>query len=552
MTGRRAPLSLSATAMKRLVECVPNFSEGRDREVIEAIAEAIRRTPGCTLLDVDPGRSTHRTVYTFVGEPAAVVEGALAAARVARARIDMRTHRGEHARIGALDVCPFVPVSGVTMEECVACAREFGSRAAAELGIPVYLYEAAAREEHRRTLRQIRAGEYEGLAEKIRRPEWRPDFGPPEFVPAWGATVTGARHFLIAYNVNLLGTKEQAHRIALDLREQGRGPEAPGRLRAVKAVGWWVEEYGMAQISMNLDDYLVTPPHVAFAECVKEARAHRLAVAGSEIVGLVPRQALLMAAEHYMQAEDLFLVDERQKIRLAIDRLGLATLAPFHPEKRVIEYRIAEGADAPLGSSTVKEFVAKVAARTPAPGGGSTSALIAALGAALGTMVGWMTYGKRKFEDKDAIMRRAIPPLHQAAEALVPLVDADTRAFADYMAAVGLPKSSPEETAAREEAMQVALKRAIEVPLAVLRLGDGCWEAMAEMARHGNIASRSDLEVGAKALETGIWGASRNVVTNLPAVTDETYRAAAAAEADALVERARQRLQDVLAILAGR
>jgi glutamate formiminotransferase / formiminotetrahydrofolate cyclodeaminase len=538
--------------MKKLVECVPNFSEGRDRAVIDAIAEAIRRTPGCTLLDVDPGRSTHRTVYTFVGAPEAVVEGALAAARVAQARIDMRSHRGEHARLGALDVCPFVPVSGVTMDDCVALSREFGRRAAEELGIPVYLYEAAASQEHRRTLRQIRAGEYEGLAEKIARPEWRPDFGPARFVPAWGATVTGARHFLIAYNVNLLATKEQAHRIALDLREQGRGPQQPGRLRAVKAVGWWVEEYGMAQVSMNLDDYKVTPPHVAFAEVVKEARALGLAVAGSEIVGLVPLQALLMAADHYLEAEGLFIVDERQKIRLVADRLGLGAVSPFVPEKRVIEYMLAGESDAPLASLPVRDFVRAVGARTPAPGGGSASALMAGLGAALGTMVGWMTYGKRKFEDKDAIMRRSIPPLHQAMEALIPLVDADTQAFAAYMDARSLAKETEEQAAHRRAAMEAGLKKAVEVPLTVLRLGDGCWDALVEMARHGSIASRSDLEVGAKALEAGLWGACRNVLTNLPDITDEAFRAAAGSEAEAIAQRARQRLEDVLTILAER
>jgi glutamate formiminotransferase/formiminotetrahydrofolate cyclodeaminase len=538
--------------MKRLVECVPNFSEGRDREVIDAIAEAIRRTPGCTLLDVDPGRSTNRTVYTFVGAPDAVVEGALAAARVAHARIDMRSHRGEHARMGALDVCPFVPVSGVTMDDCVACAREFGRRAAEELGIPVYLYEAAAEAEHRRTLSQIRAGEYEGLAEKIVRPEWRPDFGPARFVPAWGATVTGARHFLIAYNVNLLATKEQAHRIALELREQGRGPEQPGRLRAVKAVGWWVDEYQVAQVSMNLDDYKVTPPHVAFQAVVAEARALKLAVAGSEIVGLVPLQALLMAAQHYIEAEGLFIVDERQKIRLVADRLGLGTVSPFVPGKRVIEYQVAGEADAPLASSSVRDFVRAVGARTPAPGGGSASALITALGAALGTMVGWVTYGKRKFEDKDAVMRRLIPPLHEAMEALIPLVDADTQAFADYLAALGLPKATEEQAARRAEAMEVGLKKAIEIPLTVLRVGDGCWEPMVEMARHGNVASRSDLEVGAKALEAGLWGASRNVLINLAGISDEAFRTAAAAEADAIAQRARAQLDAIVTILAGR
>ena len=538
--------------MKKLVECVPNFSEGRDRAVIDAIADAIRRTPGCTLLDVDPGRSTNRTVYTFVGPPDAVVEGALAGARVAHARIDMRAHQGEHARMGALDVCPFVPVSGVTLEECVALARDFGRRAAEELAIPVYLYEAAASQPHRRTLSQIRAGEYEGLAEKIARPDWQPDFGPARFLPAWGATVTGARHFLIAYNVNLLATKEQAHRIALDLREQGRGPQQPGRLRAVKAVGWWVEEYGMAQVSMNLDDFKVTPPHVAFEEVVKEARALKLAVAGSEIVGLVPLQALLTAADHYIAAEGLLIVDERQKLRLAADRLGLGSVSPFVPSKRVIEYMVAGDADTPLASSSVRSFVRAVGARTSAPGGGSASALIAALGAALGTMVGWMTYGKRKFEDKDAVMRGLIPPLHGAMEALIPLIDADTQAFAAYMEARSLPQDTEERAAQRRQAMEAGLQQAVEVPLAVLRLADGSWDAMVEMARHGNIASRSDLEVGAKALEAGIWGAHRNVLINLPEITDAAFRTRAGAEAETIAQRARPRLEEILTILAGR
>jgi len=538
--------------MKKLVECVPNFSEGRDRAVIDAIADAIRSAPGCTLLDVDPGRSTNRTVYTFVGPPDAVVEGALAGARAAHARIDMRAHQGEHARMGALDVCPFVPVSGVTLEDCVALSRAFGRRAAEDLGIPVYLYEAAASQPHRRTLSQIRAGEYEGLAEKIARPDWQPDFGPARFLPAWGATVTGARHFLIAYNVNLLATKEQAHRIALELREQGRGPQQPGRLRAVKAVGWWVEEYGMAQVSMNLDDFKVTPPHVAFEEVVKEARALKLAVAGSEIVGLVPLQALLTAADHYIAAEGLLIVDEKQKIRLAADRLGLGAVSPFVPEKRVIEYMVAGDAETPLASSSVRSFVRAVGARTSAPGGGSASALIAALGAALGTMVGWMTYGKRKFEDKDAVMRGLIPPLHGAMEALIPLIDADTQAFAAYMEARSLPQDTEERAAQRRQAMEAGLQQAVEVPLAVLRLADGSWDAMVEMARHGNVASRSDLEVGAKALEAGIWGAYRNVLINLPEISDEAFRNRAVAEAETIAQRARPRLEEVLTILAGR
>lgn len=538
--------------MAKIVECVPNFSEGRDRAVIDALAEGIRRTPGCSLLDADAGASTNRTVITFVGSPEAVVEGALAAARVAQQRIDMRQHKGEHPRLGALDVCPFVPVSGVTMEECVACAREFGRRAAEELGIPVFLYEAASQQGHRKSLKQIREGGYEGLAERLREPQWKPDFGPARFVPEWGATVTGARGFLIAYNVNILGTKEQAHRIALNLREQGRGPGEPGRLKAVKAIGWWVEEYGLAQVSMNLDDYSVTPPHAAFEACVEEAAKLKLGVAGSELVGLVPGAALLAAAEHYMAREQLFVIDEGQKIRLAVERLGLSSIAPFVPARRVIEQMIAGGASEPLASLSVRKFVELVGSRTPAPGGGSTAALVASLGAGLGAMTGWMTYGKRKFEDKDAVMRRLIPPLHRAMQDLLPMIDADTSAFGAYMAALGLPKETPEQAAAREAATQAGLRKAVEVPLSTMRIADAAWQPMLEMARHGNLASRSDLEVGARCLETGIWGAHRNVVTNLAQIHDAAFRKAASSEAEALAARARASSSEVLALLEKR
>ncbi len=481
-----------------------------------------------------------------------MVEGALAAARVARELIDMRRHKGEHPRLGALDVCPFVPVSGVTMDDCVACSREFGRRAAAELGIPIYLYEAASTQAHRKALRQIREGEYEGLAEKIQRPEWAPDFGPAEFVPSWGASVTGARFFLIAYNVNVLGTKEQAHRIALNLREQGRGPEEPGRLKAVKAIGWWVDEYGLAQISMNLDDYTVTPPHVAFEAAREEATALNVGIVGSEIVGLVPRDALLQAAEHYIARESLFVLDEGQKVRLAIERLGLSAVTPFVPEKRVIEYMIEKRADEPLAGLTVRGFVELLGSRAPAPGGGSASALAASMGAGLGAMVGWMTYGKRKFEAKDPVMRQLIPPLHEAMLALIPMIDADTRAFNDYMAALGLPKDTPEQASARQAAMQAGLRKAIEVPLQTMRLADRCWEPLLDMAAHGNMASRSDLEVGAKCLETGIWGAGKNVLINLDAIEGDEFKELVRAECVALTARAARQLEAVLAALARR
>jgi glutamate formiminotransferase/formiminotetrahydrofolate cyclodeaminase len=538
--------------MRKLVECVPNFSEGRDRAVIDAIADAIRSTAGCTLLDVDPGASTNRTVYTFVGAPEAVVEGALAAARVARARIDMRQQKGEHPRVGAMDVCPFVPVSGVTMDDCVALANELGRRLGAELGVPVYLYGHAAKADHRRTLQQIRAGEYEALPERIAKPEWKPDYGPAEFVPQWGATCAGARDFLIAYNVNVLGTKEQAHRIALNIREQGRGPKEPGSLKAVRAIGWWVEEYGLAQVSINLEDYRTTPPHVAFEACAEEARALNLAVAGSELVGLIPLEAVLMAAEHYIARENLFILDERQKIRLAVERLGLKSVQPFVPEKRIIESMIPKGEDEPLASMSVRGFVELLGSRTPAPGGGSASALVAAMGAALGAMVGWMTYGKRKFEAEDPVMRRLIPPLDEAMKDLLPLIDRDTRAFDAYLAAVGMPKDTAEEKAVRHAAMQDGLKAAVQVPLEVMRTADRCWEPMAEMAAHGNPASRSDLEVGARALETGIWGAFRNVTINLPGIEDEAFRKATAEEAEALAARAALMRDKVLKAIAAR
>jgi glutamate formiminotransferase/formiminotetrahydrofolate cyclodeaminase len=536
----------------KIIECVPNFSEGRDRAVIDALAEAIRKTPGCRLLDVDAGQSTNRTVYTFVGGPEAVVEGALNAARAARDLIDMRRHRGEHPRMGALDVCPFVPVAGASMEDCIGCAVQFAQRLAEELRVPVYLYGEAARHEQRRSLTQVRAGEYEGLAAKLARAEWAPDFGPAELVPNWGATAAGARAFLIAYNVNVLGTREQAHRIALDLREQGRGPDQPGRLRAVKGIGWWVEEYGLAQVSMNLEDHAVTPVHVAFEACVDAARELKLAVAGSEIVGLVPRQALLAAAEHYVAREDLFIVDERQRILLAIDRLGLSSVSPFEPDKRVIEYVIADASEEPLARGSLRDFVLALGARTPAPGGGSASAAIAAMGAALGAMVGWMTYGKRRFEDKDPVMRRLIPPLHRAMQELLPLVDADTRAFTAYRAASAMPAADPQQAARKKSAMQDALWAAVEVPLSTMRLGDACWDALVEMARHGNAASRSDLEVGAKALETGIWGAWRNVLINLADVEDAERRARTEDESRQIADRARTKLQDVLAVLEQR
>ncbi|MCG8563981.1 MAG: glutamate formimidoyltransferase [Desulfobacterales bacterium] len=538
--------------MRKIVECVPNFSEGRNPETIEAIAEAIRKTPGCSLLDVDPGKSTNRTVYTFVGSPEAVVEGALNSARVARERIDMTTHTGEHHRMGAMDVCPFIPVANVTMDECVDCSKEFGRRAAEELGIPLYLYEESATQDYRKKLPQIREGQYEAVKDRIVMPEWKPDFGPAEFVPEWGATVTGARFFLIAYNVNLLSTSNQAHRIALNLREAGRGDDEPGRLKEVKGMGWYVDEYNLAQVTVNLNNYLVTPPHILFEEVKKDAAELNVAVSGSEIVGVIPLEAILMAADYYMEKEGLFILDEDQKVRLAVERLGLNSVAPFNPKEKIIEYIIAEERDEPLASLTVRGFVEEVARRSSAPGGGSASAAIAAIGAGLGSMVTKLTLGVRKFEDVDEKMRELIPPLHDAANALIPMIDADTNAFNDFVAAMGLPKETDEEIALRGEQMQLGLKKAIDVPLTTMKLGDAAWDAMLGAAQFTNIASRSDVEVGARALEVGIWGAYKNVVINMADITDGTYKAETMALAESLKDRAADMCAKVLAALDSR
>lgn len=538
--------------MKKLVECVPNFSEGRNQETIDAIGEAISRTPGCILLDVDAGQSTNRTVYTFVGDPVSVVAGALAAARVAAERIDMRSHQGEHPRFGAMDVCPFVPVSGVSMEECVEISKEFARRAAEELGVPFYLYEAAAEHDYRRRLPDLRQGEYEGLAERLQDPKWRPDFGPAEFVPRWGITATGARNFLIAYNVNILGTPNQAHRIALNLREAGRGEDQPGRLPAVKGMGWFVKEYNMAQVTVNLLDYRVTPIHVLFEEVKKEAEALKVGVAGSEIVGLVPLEALLMAAEYYIEKEQLFVYEEDQKIRLAVDRLGLGAVAHFRPEEKIVEYRVAEPPEEPLAGMSVRAFIEEIGSRSSAPGGGSASAAIGAIGVALGAMVAKLTHGVRKFEAEQPHLEKVIPQLHELTRRLIPMIDADTSAFNLFMEGLRMPKGTEEERVARQARMQAGLKEAIQVPLATMRLGDSGWDGLLTVARHGNPASASDIQVGARALETGIWGAYQNVLINMRDLEDDAYKREVLAEADLLLARAKKKCAEILRLIADR
>ncbi|MCJ8747599.1 hypothetical protein PDJAM_G00155490 [Pangasius djambal] len=533
--------------MAKLVECVPNFSEGRNKEVIKAIADAVSATEGCSVLDVDPGASTNRTVYTFVGSPQAVVEGALNAARAAFTLIDMTKHKGEHPRSGAMDVCPFIPVQNTSMEECVTCADEFGRRLAEMLHVPVYLYGEAARSESRRSLPSIRAGEYEALPEKLKKSEWAPDFGPATFVPSWGATVTGARKFLIAYNVNLLSTKEQAHRIALDIREQGRGKGQPGLLKKVQGMGWYLDEANLAQVSTNILDFEVTPLHAVYEEICRDARELNLSVVGSQIVGLIPLKAVLDCAEFYIQKEKLFILEEEHKVRLVISKLGLDSLGPFVPKERIIEYMVkANQIEGQLASLSLHQFVQSVGARTPAPGGGSVSAAIAAMGAALGCMVGQMTYGKKQFEALDGVMRRLIPPFHQAMNELLLTVDADSTAFNSYMAALKMPKSTAEEIQRRDEAMQEGLKKAVSVPMSLAERVTLLWPSLKELVMYGNLACKSDVQVAAKALETAVFGAYYNVIINLKDVTDETFRKDMEERASGLLKQATESVNEVL------
>ncbi|XP_053170496.1 formimidoyltransferase-cyclodeaminase [Scomber japonicus] len=532
--------------MAQLVECVPNFSEGRNKEVIDAISAAISATPGCSVLDVDPGASTNRTVYTFVGSPDAVVEGALNAARQAFSLIDMSKHSGEHPRTGAMDVCPFIPVQNVTMEDCVSCANLFGQRLADMLHVPVYLYGEAARKETRISLPAVRAGEYEALPDKLKRDGWAPDFGPASFVPSWGATVTGARKFLIAYNVNLIGTKEQAHRIALDVREQGRGKDQPGLLKKVQGMGWYLDEANIAQVSTNILDYELTPLHSVYEEVCRDAEELNLPVVGSQIVGLIPLKALLDSADFYISRDRLFIIEEEHKVRLVISKLGLDSLGPFNPKERIIEYMVRSQEDGRLVSLSLQQFVRSVGARTAAPGGGSVSAAVAALGAALGAMVGQMTYGKRQFENLDGVMRRLIPPFHQAMNQLLLMVDADASAFNCYMAALKLPKSTAEEIKRREAALQEGLQRAVSVPLALAERVNVLWPPLKEMVAYGNVACKSDAQVAAKALEAAVFGAHYNVVINLREITDERFKLATQQRASALLQEAKSSAAAVL------
>lgn len=539
----------------KLVECVPNISEGRRAEVYEKVAQAVTAVSGVTLLNVDPGQETNRTVITFVGEPEAVLEAAYRLAATAFSLIDMRQHRGAHPRIGAVDVVPFVPVAGVTMDTCVELAKRLAQRLGEEFQLPVYLYEYAATAPHRRSLSDIRAGEYEGLAEKLKDPAWQPDFGPAIFNPKLGACVVGARKFLVAYNVNLNTTdKRLANRVALDVREKGRTKRnekgeilrgekgepiyEPGLLKAVRAVGWTIPEYGCAQVSMNLTDMDVTPLHVAFDVCEERARERGLRVTGSELVGLVPKQALLEAGKHYLARMGKSRgLPEEEVIRVAVRTLGLSEVRPFNPAERIIEYRIAP--PSPLANMSLRRFADELSTESPAPGGGSVSALCAALAAALAAMVANVSFDKKGFESKREALEDIALRAQELKERMLAAVDEDTRAFDALLSAMRLPKASEQERASREQAVQEATLRAVEVPLSVLEACPAILDLCLAVADLGLSASLSDAGVGTQVAYAAAAGAFQNVCTNLASLADRKKVAALLARAEEALSLAR-------------
>lgn len=542
---------------KAIVECVPNFSEGRDQAKIEAIARAIRSVPGVALLDVDPGADTNRTVYTFVGAPEAVRDAALQAASVAHELIDMRVHQGAHPRMGALDVCPFVPVAGISMEECTELARDFGQKLAAMFDIPVYLYEKAATRPERQSLADIRAGEYEGLPAKLADPAWIPDFGPARFDPRWGATVTGAREFLIAYNVNLnTRDKKLANDIAFAVREAGRtikNPDGtsikvPGRLKAVRAIGWYIEQYGCAQVSINLLDYRTTPLHAVYDAVKEEAEKRGLYVTGSELVGLVPLNALKECGQYYLsKAGKSPGLSDRELVDLAVQTLGLRSVQPFDPSKKIVEWAMAS--PGPLVSMKVDEFVDLVSSDSPAPGGGSVAALAGALGAALAAMDANLTVGKKGYEAHYPRLSELAVQAQTLKKALVDAIDEDTAAFNAVMEAMRLPKATDAQKAARDAALDAAQKQAALVPLTTARHCLQTMKLAAETARLGNTNSVTDAATGCHIAYAGLKGALMNVKINLISLQDGDFVSSLRKEAESLAQEGQNILEELEAFM---
>jgi glutamate formiminotransferase len=557
--------------MQKLIECVPNFSEGRDQNVIRQITDAIESVDGVSLLDVDPGASTNRTVVTLVGNPDAAMEAAFRGIKKAAELIDMRKHKGAHPRMGATDVCPFIPVSNVSWEDAIACANRLGKRVGDELKIPVYLYERAARDKSRSNLSVIRAGEYEGFFEKIKQAEWKPDFGPGVFNEKSGGTVIGVRDFLVAYNVNL-NTKSvrRANSVAFDVREQGRVKtedgtpsgktvldangepiRIPGMLKHVKAIGWFVKEYGIAQVSMNLTNIEETPLHAAFDACCQSAAGRGLRVTGSEIVGMLPKKSLVDAGRYFLRKQKWSEgVSEEELIEIAVRSMGLSELKPFDPKEKVIEFKIESGdSKKSLVKMNLREFCNETLSDSPAPGGGSVAALMGALGASLGGMVANLSAGKRGWDDKLEYFSNWAVKAQQLKDELLSLVDEDTAAFNKVMDAFALTKESAEEKAARAAAIEQATKYAAEVPLKVMESASKSYELLAEMAESGNPASVSDVGVGALATRACIEGAALNVRINLAQLKDEKFKTALAKQVEQISADSEARFEKIYQVV---
>jgi glutamate formiminotransferase/formiminotetrahydrofolate cyclodeaminase len=546
--------------MDKIVECVPNFSEGRNMKVIEEIVNAIKEVENVYVLDVDPGEATNRTVVTFVGEPESVKEAAFRAIKKASEVIDMRYHHGEHPRMGATDVCPFVPVKGVTMEDCVRLAEELAQRVGEELKIPVYLYEYAAKEDYRRNLADIRAGEYEALPEKLKDEKWKPDYGPAEWnehVAKTGATVIGARDFLIAYNVNL-NTKDKklANKIAKIIRERGYKKkledgtrvQVPGKLKYVKAIGWYIDEYQRAQISINLTNFHKTPLWKVFEVAEEEARNIGLRVTGSEIVGLVPLEAMLDVGRHFLQKQGKSTaIPERDIVHYAILSLGLNDVAPFDPDEKIIEYKIEKMEKRrKLIDMSLRDFTDELSRDSPAPGGGSVAAINGALGAALASMVANLTYGKKKYAEVWEDMLKVGEKAQELKDTFIGLIDEDTQAFDALMAAMKLPKKSEEEKKIREIEIEKATKKAIDVPLKTLRKSVEIFELADELAEKGNPNALSDAGVSALTAYAAAYGAYLNVLINLSGISDEEYVKRTREEAENLIKEAEEKKDKVM------
>ena len=561
---------------KRIIECVPNFSEGRNAETIKQITDAIESVKGVKLLDVDPGEATNRTVVTFVGEPEAVMNAAVASIKRATELIDMRQHKGAHPRMGACDVCPLIPVSGITMEECAELARGLAKRIADELGVPTYCHEAAAFKPERRNLAVCRKGEYEALPERMTSSEEQPDFGARAFdesIARTGATAVGARDFLVAVNYNLNTTStRRANAIAFDVREKGRPMREgnpivgkiikdengepvmkPGTLKACKAIGWFIDEYGIAQVSMNMTDLSVTPLHVAFDEVCRAADARGVRVTGTEIVGLVPKKVLVDAGRYFLRKQHRSTgVPERELVRIAIETMGLSTLKEFKPEEKVIEYMLEaeeqKGAKK-LVDMTCKAFAEETASESPAPGGGSISAYMGALAAALGTMVANLSSHKAGWDDRWEYFSGWAENGMQVMNELLALVDEDTAAFNKIMDVFAMPKNTPEEKAARAAAMQVATLYATEVPLRTMKAAYKAFDVVRAMAEEGNPNSVSDAGVGALAARSAVMGACLNVKINAAGLKDRETADRLVKEAEEIQALAQQAEREILAVV---